>query len=416
MRKPVMMAAAMALIIFLPTLVWSAPMTIQFGIYADPARQVVAEEQAAQFMKKHPDIRVRVVAVPYSDYYKKLGVAMSTGDAWDLFMINGAYFSQVVPEGQLADLTDRIKRSGLALADYTIDPVNSEYNGRTYALPYELNMSAILYNQDLFDKAGVPYPTDDWTWDDLLDKAKKLTVRQGNRTVQWGFYSENHYASQLSFITQNGGAFLDESQSRSRISEPEAVEALQFMVDLVRKHGVSPASSELPPGINPFMTNRIAMVVGYSFSVLPTLEAPFRWGVAMWPTKKQHGNAYWTQGVGIYARSKHQDASWEFARYLMSAEAQTIMARERGATPSLKAVAKSSAYTGAPPAGMDVFVRSYEKGGAAVPFSPTFFQTFSGATASLTTAMSRAWSGSISVPEAAAQAAAEIDRIIAASK
>lgn len=341
---------------------------------------------------------------------------MSTGDAWDVFMINGAYFSQAVPEGQLADITDRIRQAGIKLGDYTVDPVNSEYRGKMYALPYELNMSAILYNQDLFDRAGVAYPTDDWTWKDLLEKAQKLTVKQGNRTVQWGFYSENHYASQLSFIAQNGGAFVNAAHTQSRIAEPAAVEALQFMVDLVRKYGVSPAASELPPGVNPFMTNRVAMVVGYSFSVQPTLEAPFRWGVAMWPQNKQHGNAYWTQGVGLYARSKNQDAAWEFAKYLMGAEAQTIMARERGATPSLKSVAKSSAYTAAPPAGMDVFVRSYEKGGAAVPFSATFFQTFSGATASLTVQMSKAWSGSVSVPDAAKQAATEIDKIIAANK
>jgi ABC-type glycerol-3-phosphate transport system substrate-binding protein len=241
-------------------------------------------------------------------------------------------------------------------------------------------------------------------------------VKQGNRTVQWGFYSENHYASQLSFITQNGGAFVDATGTRSMIAEPEAVEALQFMVDLVQKYGVSPAASELPPGVNPFMTNRVAMVVGYSFSVQPTLEAPFRWGIAMWPQNKQRGNAYWTQGVGLYARGKNQAAAWEFAKYLMSTEAQTIMARERGATPCLKSVAQSSAYTAAPPAGMDVFVRSYEKGGVAVPFSATFFQTFSGASAALTVQMSKAWSGAVTVPAAAAQAAAEIDKIIGAKK
>jgi multiple sugar transport system substrate-binding protein len=389
-----------------------SPAGLRFGIYADPAREVAARAQAEAFNRTRPGSVVNVEPVPYADYYRKLGIAMTSGDAWDLFMINGAYFQQVAPENALLPLSDRIKKAGLKLLDYTIDPVNGEHNAMTYALPYELNMTALFYNKDLFDAARVGYPTDKWTWNDLLRAAKALTRTEGGRTVQWGFFSELHFASITNFLAQNGTSILDRTRSTCRLTDPAAVEALQFMVDFVQTHKVSPLTAELPTGVNPFMTGRVAMVISYSFSVQPTLKAPFKWGVAPLPMNKRRGYAYWTQAVAIYPRSKNVDAAWEFAVFLMSKEAQELMARQRGATPSLKSVARSPIYTERPPDGMDVFAREYQVAGVPVQFTDKFFETLSGPTSPLVTALAPAWNGQMRVADAAARACAEINRVM----
>ncbi len=385
-----------------------APVSIRFGIYADPAREVVAKAQAEAFNKAHPNITVTVEAVPFSDYYKKLGIAMAGGDAWDVFMINAAYFRQIAPEGKFKDMTDLIKKSNLNLNDYTVDPGNAIYKGKTLSLPYELNMMGLFYNKDLFDADKVSYPTEKWTWNDLLQAAQKLTKTEGGKAVQWGFFSENNYPSLHDFIAQNGGAMFNDDLTKSRINEPAAVEAIQFMVDLVQKYKVSPLPSDLPAGVNPFMTGKVAMVINYSFSVQPNLKAPFKWAIAPLPMGKQ--KAYGS----IFEGTKNADAAWEFASYLMSKEAQEIMAKERGATPSLKSVAHSPIYLQAPPDGMEWFIKQYEDKPSPVPLPAQFGELMSGPTSVNGVAFTPAWNGQVSAKDAADKAARDSDKILSA--
>lgn len=391
-----------------------APVSIRFGIYADPAREVVAKAQAEAFNKAHPNITVTVEAVPFSDYYKKLGIAMAGGDAWDVFMINAAYFRQIAPEGKFKDMTDLIKKSNLNLNDYTVDPGNAIYKGKTLSLPYELNMMGLFYNKDLFDADKVSYPTEKWTWNDLLQAAQKLTKTEGGKTVQWGFFSENNYPSLHDFIAQNGGAMFNDDLTKSRINEPAAVEAIQFMVDLVQKYKVSPLPSDLPAGVNPFMTGKVAMVINYSFSVQPNLKAPFKWAIAPLPMGKQKAYGYWMQAVSIFEGTKNADAAWEFASYLMSKEAQEIMAKERGATPSLKSVAHSPIYLQAPPDGMEWFIKQYEDKPSPVPLPAQFGELMSGPTSVNGVAFTPAWNGQVSAKDAADKAARDSDKILSA--
>ncbi len=391
-----------------------APVALRFGIYADPAREAVAKAQAEAFNKAHPDISVSVEAVPFSDYYKKLGIGMAGGDTWDVFMINAAYFRQIAPQGRFKDLTDLIKKANLNLNDYTVDPGNTVYKGKTLSVPYELNMTALFYNKDLFDAAKVDYPTAKWTWTDLLAAAQKLTKTDGGKTVQWGFYSENNYPSLHNFIAQNGGAMFNDDLTKSRINEPASVEALQFMVDLVQKYKVSPLPADLPAGVDPFMTGKVAMTVSYSFSVQPDLKAPFKWAIAPLPMGKQKAYGFWTQAISIFDGTKNADAAWQFVQYLMSKDAQDVMAKQRGATPSLKSVVQSSLYTQAPPEGMSVFIEEFNSAASPVPLPAQFGDLMSGPTSVNGVNFTPAWNGTITVKEAADKAAQQTDKIFAA--
>lgn len=385
---------------------------ISFGLYTDPARDKVAAEQARLFMAKHPDIKVNVVSVPYSNYYTQLGSGISSGDAWDVFMINGAYFSEVAPKGALMDLTGPLKEAGIDMTKYVADPTVSTYNGKTYALPYELNMSAIFYNKDMFDAAKVPYPQAGWTWDDLLSKAKALTKTEGGNT-QWGFYSHPGVPLINSFITQNGGSILNADRTKSTFNTPEVKGAVQFMADMVLKEKVSPGPKDLAANVSPFMTGKIAMVGGLSFDVLPNMSAKFKWGIAPWPVGKKAGADYWTQGIAVANKTKHAKEALAFAQFLISAEAQTVMAKERGATPSLKEVAESQDYVAAPPEGIDVFIKQYTSGqGVVEPFNAKWAKIVGAATSAIQSELSHVWLGETSVDDAVAKADKAVTQIL----
>ena len=258
---------------------------------------------------------------------------------------------------------------------YVYDPTCSKYQGKIYAVPYELNMSAIYYNQDMFDAAGVSYPKWGWNWEAFLETAKKLTKQEGGETKQWGFLSKNYLPTLNSFITQAGGSILNDDRTKSTLDTPEVQEAIQFMVDLVRKYKVSPTPSDIAPNIDPFKTNAIAMVGKLDFEVIPTLKVPFRWGIAGWPVHKRPGADYWTQGIGLFNGTPQKDAAVKLAMFLISKDAQLITARERGTNPSLRELEGNPEMIKSPPDGMEVFLKQYNNGYASVePFSDKWFK------------------------------------------
>lgn len=386
---------------------------IRWGIYADPARLNISESLAAEFEKRNPDIKVKVEAVPFAQYYEKLGTQVSAGTAYDVMMISGAYFSKLAPQGAFLDLTDRVKAAGINLSDYTIEKANSEYDGKLYALPWELDIQALWYNKDLFDAAKVAYPTADWTWDDLLAAAQKLTKKDASgKVVQWGFYSDNMYPSWVSFIGQSGGSIFDSSGKGAAINSPEAIRAIQFMTDLIHKYKVAPAPGQLPQGVNPFHTGKVAMALDGSYSVPPALKLSFKWDVAPLPAGQKKAAAYWTQGLAIYSRTKNPDAAWKLVQFLVSKEGQELFAKTHMATPSLKSVALSDAYLSGVSQNLKVFVDSYAFG-QPVPFNEKFFEIFRGPNSAIEKPFGAAWRGQISAAEAVKQAAENINKVMA---
>ena len=94
----------------------------------------------------------------------------------------------------------------------------------------------LYYNKEIFDEAGVAYPTDSWTWDDLLAAAKKLTVVESNgRVTRYGLGMEGGKWSL--WVNQNKGSILDDMRNPSKctLTEPAALEAIKFFADLMNE-------------------------------------------------------------------------------------------------------------------------------------------------------------------------------------
>ena len=105
--------------------------------------------------------------------------------------------------------------------------IGGKYAGQVHGMPITADAVVIYYNKDMFDKAGVAYPTENWEWNDLVEAAKKLTVKSGNNTVQYGFggfYA--WHATYVPAIKAFGGAFFKDgrvqlkTRRRARRSTP----------------------------------------------------------------------------------------------------------------------------------------------------------------------------------------------------
>src|SRR5690606_34937624 len=141
-----------------------------------------------------------------------------------------------------------------------------------------VEVMVLWYNKDIFDKAGVPYPPSnpgEWTWEEFVETARALTVdRNGrrpgdpgfdpNRIQTYGVAFGTWWAPVLPFVWSNGGDWFDETGRQVLIDQPESVEALQNLADLIYKHRVAPTPTQMEslPAFNILLqTQRVAMVI-----------------------------------------------------------------------------------------------------------------------------------------------------------
>ncbi len=345
--------------------------TLRVAVYQEPARVEVQRRFIEAFEQAHPSIKVALESADFSTYYTKLNTNLAAGRAPDVFMMSGAYFYAGAMRNAFKDLGPYVKQAGIDLNSYFTEAENSMYQGKLLAVPEELDILALAYNKDLFDQAGVAYPTDVWTWDDLLDAATKLTRKSSDGRQTYGIYSVNNIQEMWgNLVKQNGGSFLTADKKKSAINTPEAIEAVQFAVDLIYKHKVSPTAqgvSSLPgyieSGGSPFMTGLVAMKIqgNYELGVLLENDA-FAWDVVTIPQRKIKGGLAWSQAWVMYEKTKHPDEAWQFIEYMLSDEANKIIGDtpNKGQCPPLKSAAYAAPYGAPPPDHMKAFLDGYE--------------------------------------------------------
>jgi multiple sugar transport system substrate-binding protein len=182
-----------------------------------------------------------------------------------------------------------------------------------------------FYNKKLFDEAGLALPDDTWTWDTLLDTASKLTKTAADGTVElYGLSTPIDGNGRInSWIFQAGGDFYDEEYRTCTIKSEPAMEAFQWMTDLVLTHKVAMAP-EPDQQFNPFQTGRVAIGLQGDWMITPFEEIEeFEWNIFVPPKHARTGlntiDAY-QNGMSITSSTKYQDAAWEVVEWLVHGE------------------------------------------------------------------------------------------------
>ena len=189
----------------------AGPVTITWALWGSPEEVASHQRVADAFMQAHPEIKVEIWNQPWDDYFTKIQALWASGDTK---VIPDVAFLWPTPryaaEGVLENLDPYIEQSGYNLDDYWPGLLESaKYNGSVYGFPRDIESNIIYYSKDIFDAAGVAYPTNDWTWDDFLAAADKLTQKDANgNTTVYALGAEGGKSSK--FINQAGGAYLDD--------------------------------------------------------------------------------------------------------------------------------------------------------------------------------------------------------------
>ena len=157
----------------------SGPVTITYYTIDSPDRTYV-EKLIPDFESKHPNIKVKVEKAPYEQFDSKLQANIAAKNAPDVTSHFGyGGFAEYYNKDLLLDLTGIMKEDNFNPADYGIkEELMNIYKvqDKTYGIPFSNYVTILLYNKDLFDKAGVPYPPSDyedpsWTFDKMVEVA-----------------------------------------------------------------------------------------------------------------------------------------------------------------------------------------------------------------------------------------------------
>jgi multiple sugar transport system substrate-binding protein len=392
--------------------------TLRVAVYQEPARVEVQKNFIAAFEEANPDIKIALESADFSTYYTRLNTNLAAGRAPDVFMMSGAYFYAGAMRNAFKDLGPFLEQSQIDLSKYFTEDANSVYQGTTYAVPEELDIMALAYNKDLFDEAGVAYPTETWTWDDLLDAATKLTRTTSDGKQTYGIYAVNNIQEMWGdLVKENGGSFLTPDMKKAAINTPESQEAIQFAVDLIHKYKVSPTAqgvSSLPgyieSGGSPFMTGLVAMKFqgNYELGVLLESDA-FQWDVVTMPQRKIKGGLAWSQAWVMYEKTQQPEAAWRFIEFMLSDKANQVISDtpNKGQCPPLKSAAYEGKYGAPPPDNMKAFLDGYEYR-QSFEFHPAWLEWG----AAYGKALDPVFAGDVSVADGTNAAAEEVNAIL----
>jgi ABC-type glycerol-3-phosphate transport system substrate-binding protein len=301
-----------------------------------------------RWQREHPEVIAKIEHTPAGSYTNKLLIRIAGGTAPDVMFVEANIFVNFWAMDAFMDLRPFIEKDpDFNLDDFFPEVVNRfSRDGKVYCIPRDTApFACVYYNKRLFDEAEVPYPTDDWDWYDLLDKAKKLTKRtEDGRIMQYGFYGWTWQ----NFVYSNGGSIVDdvENPKEFMLDRKEAIEGLKFYADLINKYKVSPSPIEfgnLGMGAQQlFMSEKLAMYQSgfWESTVFRNIE-DFDWDIVMFPKGPTGIRRFGTGGSGycILKSTKYPEMSWEIVKLLASEKAQIALAEMGLTQPAIKSIA-----------------------------------------------------------------------------
>lgn len=289
------------------------------------------------FEADNPGITVDVTTLPYADYFTTLQTDISAGTTADVFDIEYATYPTFQPAGVFAAL------DGVDTSVYRGDVAEAyQTDGVSYALPTSFSTVVMFYNEDLFDDAGVDYPTSEWTWSDVEEAANTLTD-EGSGV--WGAYQPISYHEYYKVLVQAGGEFLNADGTAVAFNSPEGIDAAQW---LVNKSGTVMPTPEQGAGTPDFDSSLWAdgnLAMWYTGIWMFGSAGDFNWDIAVEPGGVQNASAVFSNAVAVSATSANQDAAQRFAEYLSASQTMVDVRLSSGwELPAISDEAQLAAY------------------------------------------------------------------------
>lgn len=287
------------------------------------------------YTKEHPNVSIEMVDLGSTDYSTVLGTQLSgSGSDFDVVTIKDVPgYMTLVNKGVLEPLDDKIAADGIDLSQYKGITDQVKISDKLYELPFRSDFWVLYYNKDVFDKAGVDYPTNDMTWEQYDELARKITDTTAGSEVYGAHYHTWRSTVMLDGILDGKATAVDGNYDFAK--------PYYDMVIKQQDDGVCMDYATLKTqGLHysdAFAQGNIGMMnMGTWF--LSTLIAKIKsgeytdctnWGIVKYPHAEgvEPGSTLATiTCLALPTSAPHKDAAWDFIKFVTGEEGATVMA------------------------------------------------------------------------------------------
>lgn len=273
------------------------------------------------FEKDNPNIKINIETFGYDTYATQLQTRVGGGDAPDCFELGVDAFPSYVDQNAILPLDSYAAASTTDLSVLTEKSVQAfSLDGVRYGMPYSFSTVVLIYNKDLFDQAGVSYPTADWTWADADAAALKIKALGDD---YYGLIQPISTYEFFKVVKQYGGGLLNDDNTAFTVNRAENVQALQRLCDNVLVTNICPSAEQRGSldewGV--FKLGKTGMIVTgiWAFPSFTT-DCAFNWDICVEPGATTKATHYFANGLCVSADSKNAEAAYKWIEFLATSE------------------------------------------------------------------------------------------------
>ena len=328
----------------------SGPVEIEYWQYELTAKTQLVNELIPEFQAANPGITVKHVNFPYDDFRQQVAAAVQAGEGPDVLNVYYGWIPAYVQQQFLAPLSPDIFPTAQIEADFYPTVTAAKVGGSYYALPTAVRTLALFCNMDLLNAAGVQPPT---TWEETVAVAQATVKKDGDSFTTVGITSDiggqGHNWWREALIRQNGLVPYSEDNRTLYWSNPEGVEAFNYLTSFQLEHGVTQAGFQTD-GPTAFQVGGAALHVDGSYRVGSlAISAPdLNYAVVPLPAHKEQASfaSFWANTITRNAAEGDRNiASMKFIDFLSSESVQRRWTPRVGELPARQALSALPEFT-----------------------------------------------------------------------
>ena len=292
----------------------------------------IIDGYVAAFEKENPGVKVKpIYSGTYQESIVKALTAHKAGDPPVVSVLLSTDMYSLIDEEAIVPWDELVKTDADRAWLKSFFPgfmENSQTGGKTWGIPFQRSTIVAYWNKEAFKEAGLDPNKAPATWAEMVEMGKKLTKKDASGNVaQWGVQVPSSgfpYWLFQAFTTQNNVVLMNKDGTQTYFDHPNVIEALQYWVDLSRKHGImKPGIIEWGTTPKDFFERKTALMWTTTGNLTNVkANAKFDFGVAMLPAGKRRGTP--TGGGNFYLFKKstpaQREAAMRFVKWMTTPE------------------------------------------------------------------------------------------------
>ena len=309
------------------------------------AVRVWMDEKSLEWAEQHPNVNLTIEQIPYGEMAQAQLTGIATGTLQDVVFSGLKWMHYSAFKGAFLALDEMVQADDPGMDDFLPAAIEGcSLDGKLYALPFETNTgntNIVYYNKTMLQENGVEEPTDDWTWDDFIDKASAVNDPD-NRIFGTNLLPSGNYYDLACWVRSLGQDIFDGEKKKFILAgNADAEAAAKWLTEIRTKHHIAALRDEAE-GLD-WNAGQIGFFcwgtygVGYNKA---NIGDKFEWDAVLAPIspKGLRGYELFATVYSISAKTEQPAAAYSLLKYLTSKETAMYSFVNQGQPPARKSI------------------------------------------------------------------------------